>query len=166
MCFLPQRVFIRGIMMMLLALQATAQKPLKVNLSTYFDELIIPPSTAREAYQKTRCSPDAPNACNADVFYTRVRATLDNFQKELTMPAQTGGIVKQVQNPELLKKMKSINPEEKMKSTMEMTEIMQTPAPLTAESPGVTSTMEDIGKINTELGNEEIRREGLAKAEL
>ena len=166
MFFLPTRILVSGFAIMLIVIQATAQKPVKVDLITCFDQLVIPPVTAMEAYRKTGCSSDAPEGCNADIFYTKLKTTFDTFQKELTSPETTTDLVKQAQSPEFQKKMESINTEEKMKTAMQMAGSMQKPAPMTAEPPGVITTMEDIGKINEDLGNEDIHRKELASAEL
>jgi len=144
------------------------QKPLKVDVVKYYDKLIPPAPSAKEAYQKAKCSDSSGASCSDDALFEGLRGTLITHLKDLA--ASDGGaggdMMKQMQDPDFQKKLASMSQEEKMKFAMEMAQQMKPPEPTTAEPPQVTSVMREAGKINDEVGQEDMKRMEKAQSEL
>ena len=136
----------------------SAQKPLKVDFMKYYDQLLVPPSTSKEAHAKADCQGDGSQGCNADTLYASLKATFEEYLKDLTASSMSGGsderanLIKQMQDPDFQKKMATMSQEEKMKMAMQISQGMQQPTATTAEPPQVITVMQDAGKINEEIG--------------
>jgi len=162
----------RGIAAVLVILACTSlawgQKPLKIDAVKYYDKLISPAPSAKDAYQKAKCSDSSGTPCSDDALFDALRGTLIGHLKDLAVSdAGAGGdMMKQMQDPDFQKKLASMSQEEKMKFAMEMAQQMKPPEPTTAESPQVTAVMREAGKINDEVGQEDMKRTEKAEAEL
>ena len=150
---------------------AIAQKPIKADLVKHFDDLIAPPLTTANAYQKAVCPDTTSGTCNTDAMFKKLQSTFEEYQKEIAASAtgSTGSssdMMKKMQDPDFQKKMASMSQEEKMKMAMEMAQGMKQPAPTMPESPQVTSVLRELGTINTDIGKEDLKRNQQAMAEL
>ena len=148
-----------------------AQKPIKADLVKHFDDLIAPPLTAANAYQKAVCPDTTSGTCNTDAMFKKLQSTFFEYQQELAASAtgstaSSSDMMKKMQDPDFQKKMASMSQEEKMKMAMEMAQGMKQPAPTMPESPQVTSLLRELGTINTDIGKEELKRNQQATEEL
>ena len=144
------------------------QMPLKTDLLKYYDKLIPPVLSSKEAYQKAKCPEGAGNPCTDNAMFDDLRSKLNEHVKELTMQSAAGesGMMKQMQDPDFQKKLASMSQEEKMEFAMQMAQQMKPPAPTTAEPPAVQAVMREAGKINDEVGKEDMKRQEKAEAEI
>ncbi len=150
---------------------AIAQKPIKADLVKHFGDLIAPPSTSSNAYQKAVCPDTISGTCNTDAMFKNLQSTFNTYQQELAasatgMSGSTGDMMKKMQDPEFQKKMASMSQEEKMKMAMEMAQGMKQPSPTVPESPQVTALLRELGTINTDIGKEDLKRNQQATEEL
>jgi len=156
------------LVILVVATQGWGQKPIKVDVTKYYDKLIPPAPSSRDAYQKAKCSDSSGTPCSDDPLFDALRGTLIGHLKDLAAAdAGAGGdMMKQMQDPDFQKKLASMSQEEKMKFAMEMAQQMKPPEPTTAESPQVTSVMREAGKINDEVGQEDMKRMEKGQSEL
>jgi len=131
---------------------AFSQQPVKINLMSYFDKVTVPPSTAKEAYQKCLVKvPGRDDQVVADSIFKPLIDELQRIQMDISTPPNSpqAELMKKMQDPEFQKKMQTMSEDEKMKMAMEMNQAMgATPGPMKPEPQSVINCMAEIGKLN------------------
>lgn len=162
-----------------------AQVPVKRDLMQILDKVPPPPANSRDAYAKLSCDESSGTlTCTA----AKVFETVDAASKEVEdaykaqakpssaslPPGVSPDMAKQMQDPEMKKKMKGMSKEEKMKMAMEM--MASAPAPVLEDEPPpiraaliewqkVTAGFQaDFERVSAELQEETRIREAEAKA--
>jgi hypothetical protein len=131
---------------------AFSQQPVNVNLLTYFDKILPPPSSAKEAYQKCLIRiPGEEDRLAADSIFRPLVDQLEQIQTEISLPPRSpqAEFAEKMKDPEFQKKMEAMSDEEKMKMAMEMNQAMgMTPGPMKREPKSVLKCMEEVGKLS------------------
>jgi hypothetical protein len=112
----------------------SAQKPVKTDLIPYFEQVLIPPTLCKDAFDKGKCiTTNSEVNCDAQVLFSELREKLDGILKEInSAPAFTSANDQSKVADEIKKnggadKIKKMTKEEKMKMAMEMMKNMSTP---------------------------------------
>jgi hypothetical protein len=154
----------------LVSITLFSQQPVKINLLEYFDKVMPPPASAKEAYDKLGCNvPNRQEPCTADSIFEPLMADLEKIQIDISMPPNTaqGDLMKKMQDPEFQKKMETMSEEEKMQLAMQMSQSMQmTPGSMKPEPKAVMDCLKEQGKLNEQNGNEAMSLNTRIQAEL
>lgn len=128
---------------------AQNQRPVKKNLMLYFDKVPVPPSTCKEAHDKSFCDPNYAGKCDSDTLFNALVWEIVQLQNQISVPPGTemGDMVKKMQDPEFQKKMQSMSDEEKMKMAMQMSQAMA-PGPMKPEPASVTAAFKAYSDLN------------------
>jgi hypothetical protein len=149
---------IATLLLFLTSAAAFSQQPVKVNLLEYFDKVLPPPVTAKEAYDKCGCNVLERTAyakigdCTADSLFKRLTDDLGKIQLDISTPATgtQGDLMRKMQDPEFQKKMESMSEDEKMKLAMEIQaeNTAMVTGPMKPEPRTVTAALKEMGKLN------------------
>ena len=152
-----------------------AQVPVKTDLMQILEKVPPPPPNSRDAYAKLSCDESSGTlTCTAAKVFETVDAALKEVEdayKAQAKPANASlppgvspDMAKQMQDPEMKKKMKGMSKEEKMKMAMEM--MGSAPAPvLEEEPPPIRAALTEWQKITAgfqsdfERGSAELQEE-------
>lgn len=154
-----------------LSITGFSQQPVKVNLLEYFDKVVPPPATAKEAYEKCGCNhPDREGRCSADSLFKGMSNSLEKIQMEIS--SSGGGtqaeMMKKMQDPEFKKKMKKMTKEEKMKLAMEMqaANAATMGGPMRPEPEPVMVVLREMGKLSEWNAKESQNVNTIAQAQI
>ncbi len=142
----------------LVSVAVFSQQPVKVNLLEYFDKVIPPPASAKEAYDKCGCNiPNREGDCKADSLFKGMTDYLGKVQMDIaTSNGPQADMMKKMQDPEFQKKMQSMSDDEKMKLAMEMqaANTAMVTGPMKPEPRGVTAVLKEQGKLTETNAND------------
>ena len=132
---------------------ALSQQPVKVNLLEYFDKVLPPPTTVKEAYDKCGCNvPNRQGECTADSLFKSLMDDLGKLQMDIATPATgtQGDLMRKMQDPAFQEKMKTMSDDEKMKLAMEIQaeNTAMVTGPMKPEPQAVTAVFKEVGKLN------------------
>ena len=139
--------------LLFLSITGFSQQPVKVNLLEYFDKVLPPPATAKEAYEKCGCNiPDREGRCSADSLFKGLSNSLEKIQMEISSSGSgtQADMMKKMQDPEFKKKMKKMSKEEKMKLAMEMqaANAATMGGPMRPEPEPVMAVLREMGRLS------------------
>ncbi|MGB2866909.1 MAG: hypothetical protein WBD36_00535 [Bacteroidota bacterium] len=131
-------------------ISAQNQRPVKKNLFLYFDKVVAPPATSKEAHAKCFCDSNYAGTCSSDTLFNGLLHEVLQLQNEISMPPGTeqGELMKKMQDPEFQKKMQNMSQEEKMQMAMQMSQAMTPPAAMQPERPSVTAAFKAYSDLN------------------
>ncbi len=143
---------------MVVSITALSQQPIKANLLEYFDKVPVPPSSARDAYDKCGCNvPAREQSCSADSLFKALADKLQAFQTEISLPPSSpqADMMKKMQDPEYRKKMENMTQEEKMQMAMQMqAAYAPSTGPAKPEPQKVLAVTKEVGKLTEVNANE------------
>src|ERR1017187_808125 len=79
------------LLIVLFSIPITAQKPVKIYLIPYFEQVLVPPKLCKNAFDKGICKTDNATAqCDAKILFRELKTKLDSILKEInSVPAYT-----------------------------------------------------------------------------
>jgi hypothetical protein len=150
------------LLLFLFTLTCFAQKPIKTDLLPFFENVVAPPATSKEAYEKICLEKDKQGnpICKSEVLNKALSEKLEMFSKEIAasslqdnVPSQDQmDMAKQMQDPKMQEKIRNMSQEEKMKWAMEMAKGNMPKA--TTESPEVVKAFKDAGDLTQATSND------------
>ena len=112
----------------------SAQKPVKTDLIPYFEQVLLPPTLCKDAFDKGICiTTNSDVKCDAQTLFSELVEKLDGISKEInSAPAFTSAndqskVADEIKKQGGADKIKKMSKEEKMKMAMEMMKNMNTP---------------------------------------
>ena len=146
-----------------------AQVPVKKDLMQILEKVTPPPANSREAYAKLTFEESSGTfSCSAAKLFESVDAALKDVEDAYKAQAKLGNaqlppgvspdMAKQMQDPEMKKKMKGMTKEEKMKMAMEMMGSAPAGVPVQeADPPPVQAALTEWQKVYNEIQSEFLR---------
>ncbi|MCX6150520.1 MAG: hypothetical protein NTX22_08370 [Ignavibacteriales bacterium] len=148
--------------LVLMFLPVFAQRPIKTDLLPFFEKVIPPPATAKDAFEKICVKSEEAEdpLCNSEPLFKPLKDQLENFLKEINatvlqdnMPNQDQiDMAKKFKDEKMDEKLKNMSKEEKIKWAMEMGKNMGPQA--TIESPAVIKAFQDASELTQAYSTE------------